>query len=191
MNIFMIDENPRVAARMMCNEHMKMILESAQLLSTMNRLMLSEVENVDLSGIYKPCHENHPSSVWLREDLKNVNWLLKHEDELFKENRKRYGKDHKSHAVTLRNIEIIRQNIDRFNLSETITSPKPAIKEQFRLPKAIPDDFYECLLTTEVSPSMIDVVTRYRYFYVKDKNRFATWFGKPPKWYTNGLRYLP
>ena len=40
MNIFMVDEDPRVAAQAMVDRHVvKMILESGQLLSTAHRLL--------------------------------------------------------------------------------------------------------------------------------------------------------
>jgi hypothetical protein len=187
MNIFFIDENPRKAARMVCNEHMKMILESAQMFSTLVHLT---IENTDKSRIYKPCHENHPSAKWLREDLKNIDWLLKHEDELAKENFRRRGKEHKSHEVTKICYEIIKQNQHLFNLSQNITKPKLAISEQYRLPEKIPEEYYDYLLTEDVSPFMIDTVTRYRYFYVKDKRSFATWNEKPPQWFLKGCKYL-
>ena len=40
MNIFALDKDPTQAARMMCDKHVvKMILESAQLLSTAHRVL--------------------------------------------------------------------------------------------------------------------------------------------------------
>ena len=40
MNIFVLDENPIVAARMMCDKHVvKMIVESGQMLSTVHRVL--------------------------------------------------------------------------------------------------------------------------------------------------------
>ena len=186
MNIFFIDENPRKAARMVCNEHMKMILESAQMLSTLIHLT---IENADKTKIYKPSYRNHPSAKWLREDLKNVDWLLKHEDELFKENIRRRGKEHESHKITKICYEIIKQNQNLFSLSQNITKPYPAVKD-YKLPEIIPERYFDILLTEDVSPFMIDTVTRYRYFYVKDKRSFATWNEKPPQWFLRGCRYL-
>ena len=40
MNIFYLDKNPVVAAQMQCDKHVvKMILESAQMLSTAHRVL--------------------------------------------------------------------------------------------------------------------------------------------------------
>ena len=40
MNIFILDEDPVIAARMLCDRHIpKMIVESAQMLSTAHRLL--------------------------------------------------------------------------------------------------------------------------------------------------------
>ena len=46
MNIFFLDKSPKIAAQMMCNKHVvKMIVESAQMLSTAHRLRIA---------LYKP-----------------------------------------------------------------------------------------------------------------------------------------
>lgn len=63
MNIFVLDENPRLAAQYHCDKHMKMILESAQMLSTV------------LGGPYKPTHKNHPCTRWVAESRQNAAWL--------------------------------------------------------------------------------------------------------------------
>ena len=43
MNIFVLDEDPQVAAQMMCDKHVvKMIVESAQMLSTAHRVLDGE-----------------------------------------------------------------------------------------------------------------------------------------------------
>ena len=40
MNIFVLDKNPTIAAQMLCDKHVpKMIVESAQMLSTAHRLL--------------------------------------------------------------------------------------------------------------------------------------------------------
>ena len=77
MNIFILDKNPEISARMHCDKHVpKMIVESAQMLSTAHRLLdgeeytalsksgksmvkhfrLPEYDNV----IYKAGHTTHP-----------------------------------------------------------------------------------------------------------------------------------
>ena len=66
MNIFMLADTPRVAAQMHCDKHVvKMVLESAQMLSTAHRV-LDGGEYADSNGLYKATHKNHPSNVWVR-----------------------------------------------------------------------------------------------------------------------------
>ena len=66
MNIFYVDSDPVVAAEMMCDKHVvKMILESAQILSTAHRVLDGD-ERADIDGLYKTAHKNHPSTVWYK-----------------------------------------------------------------------------------------------------------------------------
>lgn len=90
MNIFILDENPKLCAQYHCDKHVvKMILESAQMLC-------SAVEGPDL---YKPTHRNHPCSIWVRESIENFDWLYNLAIELGHEYTFRYGKIHKSIEV--------------------------------------------------------------------------------------------
>lgn len=74
MNIFVLHINPILAARMHCDQHMhKMILESAQILSTVARKRLSPEE---ARNYYKPTHENHPCVLWAGENYSNARWLI-------------------------------------------------------------------------------------------------------------------
>ena len=97
MNIFVLDRDPRRAAALMMNKHVvKMVLESAQMLST--NIMV--VNGLDRSEVpYKPTHQNHPSAVWARETMSNHEWLLDHSLGLCEEYTLRYSKVHKSQSV--------------------------------------------------------------------------------------------
>ena len=76
MNIFCLDEDPIKAVQMMCDKHIvKMILESAQLMSTAHRELDGDNANENL---YKSTHKNHPSAKWVRESLWNYVWLYRH-----------------------------------------------------------------------------------------------------------------
>ena len=75
MNFFYLDDCPRRAAENMCDQHVvKMILETAQLLST---------AHVELDGdqvAYKATHKNHPSAVTAYNkyyEFKFFDWLQK------------------------------------------------------------------------------------------------------------------
>lgn len=95
MNIFVLDEDPDIAAAYHCDKHIvKMPIEAAQMLSTTMHL-------VGLEGPYKITHQNHPCSLWTRKSLQNYQWLWQHADSLGKEYTKRYGKSHKSHRILL------------------------------------------------------------------------------------------
>jgi hypothetical protein len=78
MNIFVLDTAPSIAAAYHCDQHLnKMILESAQLLSTTCHILLPSSDLAEISHyIYKPTHHNHPCSIWLRESRANVAWLV-------------------------------------------------------------------------------------------------------------------
>lgn len=88
MNIFILDIDPVRAAQMQCDKHVvKMVLESAQILSTIN------------GGPYKPTHKNHPCVLWAQETAGNYHWLSIHALALCAEYTLRYGKVHKCEAV--------------------------------------------------------------------------------------------
>ena len=62
MNIFVLDSDPAIAAQMLCDKHVvKMILESAQLLSTTHRF-LDGNEYIDYVGSWGPAIHGHASS---------------------------------------------------------------------------------------------------------------------------------
>ena len=96
MNIFYLDRDPKIAAQMMCDKHVvKMILESAQILSTAHRV-LDGGDYADQYGLYKIAHKNHPSTIWCRQSKPHYEWLYNHMIALGREYNKRYGKIHLS-----------------------------------------------------------------------------------------------
>ncbi len=95
MNLFYLDEDLDKCAQYHVDKHVvKMIVEYAQLLSTAHR-MLDGIEYTDYSKnnrkikryrlenpnadkvIYKACHYNHPSAVWVRENKLHYQWLYR------------------------------------------------------------------------------------------------------------------
>ena len=99
MNIFFLDYDPTRAAKMHNDRHcVKMILESAQMLSTVCR------ENGADAG-YKPCFRNHPCTKWAGESQANFEWLRQLALALNEEYKRRFDNDddHKS-AVVIRNL---------------------------------------------------------------------------------------
>jgi len=100
MNIFYLDADPAEAARMQCDRHVvKMILETAQLLSTAHAELDGE------SPAYKPTHKNHPSAVWVRSSTTAYRWAWQHLRALGREYENRYGKTHKTIREHLDTLE--------------------------------------------------------------------------------------
>ena len=90
MNIFHLDTDPVISAQMMCDKHVvKMILESAQMLATVNH-------KCGKKATYKPTHANHPSTLWTGKSKSNYEWLKQHGIALCNEYTYRYGKVHKT-----------------------------------------------------------------------------------------------
>ena len=112
MNIFVLHRDPVVAAQMQCDRHVvKMVLESAQMLSTAVNVLGGEAR-------YKTAHVNHPCSIWARETLGNFIWLYDHGMALAKEYTERYGKRHKSEEVIQDCMDEIRP-LPLYNLKRT------------------------------------------------------------------------
>ena len=84
MNLFYTSDNPQSAAQHQCDKHVvKMILETAQMLSTAHRL----TETPQAPFVYKPTHANHPSTKWLRSSQIAYKWGLEHLEALLAEYR--------------------------------------------------------------------------------------------------------
>ncbi len=88
MNLFILDVDPRAAARMQCDKHVvKMTLETAQILSTIN------------GGPYKPTHNNHPIVKWAGQYRTNYDWTWRHGLALAHEYTHRFGRQHKCEDI--------------------------------------------------------------------------------------------
>lgn len=183
MNIFALSPDPVESAEMMCDKHIvKMVIETAQLLSTAHR-MLDGKEYIDRTAngrrikrwlhpnsnieatLYKASHINHPSAIWTRMSDKNYNWLYSHFKALCQEYTYRYGKIHLTEVKLLDILENTPENITLGNLTT--------------LPQAMPDKYK--------SEHYVDA---YRRYYIGDKNGFAKWTKRPtPNWWSNSASY--
>lgn len=93
MNIFVSDECPKLSALNLDDKRLiKMILETAQLLST------AIIVNGG-SAPYKATHLKHPATIWTAKSKGNFQWLLNHGLELSNEYSYRFNKQHKSLEV--------------------------------------------------------------------------------------------
>ena len=116
MNMFYLDANPVVCASYHYDVHVrKMILESAQLLSTCHRFLDGkEIIKLDKANrkrktyilenelediLYKSTHVNHPVSIWLRKSTGNYDYLYQLYIALCEEYKFRFGKTHKSESL--------------------------------------------------------------------------------------------
>ena len=110
MNIFYVHHYPMIAARMHCDKHcVKMILETAQLLSTAHRELDGD-DYADASGMYKSAFKNHPCAIWVRSSRKHYKWAYDLFASLCKEYTHRYGKTHKTEEKLLDAIKSIPDN---------------------------------------------------------------------------------
>jgi len=118
MNIFVLDNDPVVAAQNLCDQHTgKMLLESCQLLC-----------NAHAEAPYKRTHYNHPCSVWARASLHNYLWLRKHALALADEYEQRFAKVHGSHTVAVWAAQHV-----PIGVSDTARTPfTQAMPEQYR-----------------------------------------------------------
>ena len=176
MNIFYVEKNPRLAAMSLHDKHVvKMILESAQLLSTAHRI-LDGTEKMDKSKtgrnvkrwvlhdsrdpvIYQATHINHPSAVWGRKSVENYNWLADHLHALLGEYTYRYEKKHKVEG----------------DLSYMLMSPPKNLEEYDMtvMPSAMADEY-------KISD---DPIINYRNYYKVGKERMHVWKKRqPPEW---------
>src|SRR5210317_94813 len=179
MNIFILDNDPVIAAQEQCDKHVvKMIVESAQMLSTVHRMLDGVMERrPSESGamlqywklndqreniLYKACHFNHPSTIWTREGCCNYTWHYKHFIALCDEYTYRYGKVHSTDTK----LRIALQQIPT-NIPEKHMTP-------FKLAMGSNP---ECMLE--------DAVESYRRFYETKQKRFTmVWTKRPvPKWF--------
>ena len=157
MNIFVLDENPQVAAEMHNDKHVvKMILETAQLLCGVHH-MSDRTSTVQVP--YKLSHKNHPCAIWARECVENYIWLCDLGLALCAEYTYRYGKRHKSQDI----IEWCLTNLPNIKENGDITP--------FAL--AMPD---ECKRKSAVES--------YRLYYITHKRAISSWKNRTqPDWY--------
>lgn len=93
MNIFATSPCPVESAVALDDTRViKMILESAQMLSTAIYICSGHLHK----DIYKPTHLKHPCTLWATASSGNWQWLYKHMDALCKEYTFRYKKQHSS-----------------------------------------------------------------------------------------------
>jgi len=163
MNIFAVDNSPIVAARSLCDEHVrKMIVESSQMLSlaySLERLAEEDCPRTQKGTARKHTHRNHPCSKWTLTSMCNWQWLLDHVGALCGEFEYRFDKVHFTQTFV-----------------EWLQTHPPT------LPAQPLTQFVQAIKDQELHrPNPIDA---YRLYYCVEKSRFATWTKRqPPVWY--------
>jgi len=176
MNVFYLDKDPKKCASYHCDEHcVKMIIEYAQIMSTVHRVLDGEegykitknnrkVKNWVLKDdrekvFYKASFYHHPCVLWCEKTSSNYKYLYELFCALCDEFKKRYGKTHLTDTKLRTVLKTIPSNIPHGKFTE------PA--------KAMPED---CRLDTALDS--------YRNYYNVYKSEFATWKNvNPPKWF--------
>lgn len=162
MNIFFLDKDPYVAAQMQVDKHVvKMILETAQILSTNHRILDGDESGALPDGrdedFYRATHRNHPSTKWARQSVENYNWLADHFDGLLKEYTHRYGKQHQTGRLLY-----------------ALQSPPLELKDWdwTTPPSCMPEEY-----------QVGSYVDNYREYYRKAKSHLHKWTKRePPDW---------
>jgi hypothetical protein len=182
MNIFAIESSPIDCAKSMVDKHVvKMILETAQLLSTAHRILDGQMvegkkmvagslpvrwrkfkkwklpdEREDI--LYSATHINHPSAVWCRLSNNNYNWLYAHFLALLDEYTFRYGKVHKCASL----VDALRSPPHNIAVGY-LTPVTPAMPEEYKVSG--------------------NTVESYRNYYRVAKARMHKWTKRePPAW---------
>lgn len=163
MNIFYLAHDSREACQYLVNSHaVKMVLETAQLLSTAHRVLDGTGPRHALldhreDGLYKATHINHPDSKWVRASRKNYDWLWKYFVDINNEYSYRYGKTHKCASL-----------IPYLYMPPTNIPDLPFTQP----PQCMPAEFKRA-----------DTVEAYRAYYREGKKHLHAWKSRPvPSW---------
>ena len=158
MNIFYLDEDPIEISEMMCDKHnVKMIVESAQMLSTAHRELDGD-RWANKHEQYKSTHKNHPSAVWTRTTDDNYDWHFSLFKAMLDEYTFRYKKIHKCMDL-YDSLGCLPNNIPKGDF----TPP----------PQCMPDEYRD-----------EDTVEAYRKYYIGEKAGFAKWKAREvPEWF--------
>lgn len=167
MNLFVLDRDPVIAARMNCDKHVnKIILEAVQMMSLAH--IVHGTTHANISGTEvelwnAKTHKNNHVSIWVRETTGNYEWTARHGLTLCDEYTERYRKTHGCEPLM------------RW-LATNLPPILPTMMTPFR--QAVADDCYHQ-----------DPVLAYHLYYVRYKSRFAKWrSGNVPVWYVKMMQ---
>jgi hypothetical protein len=168
MNIFVVDKDPKVAARSLCDQHVvKMLIENCQMLSAVmdvtyedkHRSLIEPHAQFGLAN-YPKSVKKHPCTLWLMESINNVKWLIAHHYEMLSEYTRRYHKVHKYGGTAM----IYEAQLQYCNLPGVKRTPFVNANTNFK--------------------HIEDTVEAYRTCYNLEKSKFARYkYTMPPAWF--------
>lgn len=176
MNIFVLSSNVNKIACWQIDKHcVKMILESAQMLSSAHRYLDGKITlGTSKTGrsvkryalpddreavLYGMTHVNHPSTVWTRATTLNYRWHYKLFIAMLNEYEYRYGKKHACWK-----LEPYLKNFPNNISKGEFTLPTPAMDEKYLIKN--------------------NIIESYRNYYIQGKSHLAKWTKREkPKWY--------
>lgn len=165
MNIFVLDEDPIVSAKMYCDKHVpKMVVELYQQLGSSVIRHGATPEQMPRTKKGSPLrggYHNHPATRWVGDSRDNFIWACYHGASLAEEYTKRFGKTH----FCADGIEILSNMVHL--IPEGPLTP---------FAQAMPDEFKDA-----------DAVKAYRAYY--HSKTFAKWQkGRPaPSWWKGAI----
>jgi hypothetical protein len=154
MNIFILSTDPIEAAHAHCDQHIhKMILESAQMLSTAAH---STLPSIPKRLLYKPAYENHPCTRWVSSSYSAMVWVC-------------------TLAITLESIRDSR-NLHRHASMDVISCISEALKAFGDIPP--PTEFAEAMYPHVKVRLDLNTVEKYQLYYRKKHTQWLLDTGK-------------
>lgn len=164
MNLFATSQCPEQSAKDHCNVHcVKLIVEVCQMLSTAHFVLDGEQLG------YKPTHQNHPCSIFVRSTSENYKWTYQHLKALCDEYTFRTGKVHKSSELL---ISLAKQ------------PSKIEVAERTNFAMAMPDDFKKLGIFDQTKAYQSYLRSKFTEWQQRDKPIKVCWgLRGAPDWY--------
>jgi len=177
MNIFVTDDDPIVAARNLCDQHVrsKMQIEGAIMLAHAFDQEVLNHPDTPRTSTGKPRksgkgYAKHQCSKWARESKDNFEWLVDHTLEMFTERMHRWPESKEHYTKTF--IQWCKDNIDKTSIDKISQTPYVVAISEVSECRKVVKDF-----------NKLPVIEQYKH-YIKIDKTFATWTKRnKPDWY--------
>lgn len=170
MNIFFVHEDPKIAAQMLANAHVRSQIKESVLLLAAAHHIFGDDQSEHVINSIELTHGQHPSTRWARQTHGNYDWLLSHLWGLLDEYKLRWGMPHWREEQAL----ILARAPECCLMDEELTVPPAVVSPE---------------LKPEL-PTWASVVQAYRNYYTLKKRHLHFWMVRPkPDWISNGPSY--